>query len=55
MTGRKGRWLEREERQALSRTLLAEADEVRGVGYAGLGQALTRPRVLALGLSISAW
>jgi ACS family tartrate transporter-like MFS transporter len=44
------RWLEREERQALSRTLLAEADEARSVGYAGLGQALTRPRVLALGL-----
>jgi ACS family tartrate transporter-like MFS transporter len=42
-------WLEPEERQALSRTLAAEADEARRVGYAALGQALTRPRVLVLG------
>ena len=43
------RWLEPEERQALSRTLAAEADEARSVGYADLSQALTRPRVLVLG------
>ncbi len=43
-------WLEPQEREALSRTLAAEADEARSVGYAELGQALTRPRVLALGL-----
>ena len=42
-------WLELEERQALARTLAAEADEARSVGYADLGQALTRPRVLVLG------
>ncbi len=42
-------WLEPEERQALARTLAAEADEARSVGYADLGQALTRPRVLVLG------
>jgi ACS family tartrate transporter-like MFS transporter len=43
-------WLEPQERQALSRTLAAEADEARTAGYAELGQALTRPRMLALGL-----
>jgi MFS transporter, ACS family, tartrate transporter len=43
-------WLGAEERQALSRTLAAEADAARAIGYAELGQALTRPRVLALGL-----
>ncbi len=43
-------WLDPQERQALARTLAAEADETRSVGYAALGQALTRPRVLALGL-----
>jgi MFS transporter, ACS family, tartrate transporter len=43
------RWLEPEERQALTRTLAVEADEARSVGYADLGQALTRPRVLVLG------
>lgn len=44
------KWLGVEEREALSRTLAAEAEEARSVGYAELGQALTRPRVLALGL-----
>jgi ACS family tartrate transporter-like MFS transporter len=44
------RWLGAEERRALSRTLAAEADAARAIGYAELGQALTRPRVLALGL-----
>jgi ACS family tartrate transporter-like MFS transporter len=44
------KWLEPEEREALSRTLAAEAEEARSVGYAELGQALTRPRVFALGL-----
>jgi ACS family tartrate transporter-like MFS transporter len=44
------RWLSQEERQALSATLAAEAEATREVGYAGLGQALTRPRVLVLGL-----
>ncbi|MGD9502582.1 MAG: MFS transporter [Methyloceanibacter sp.] len=46
----KARWLDPEERQALSHTLAAEADAARSVGYSDLGQALTRPRVLALGL-----
>ena len=39
-----------EERQALAETLAAEAKATRATGYAGLGQALTRPRVLVLGL-----
>jgi ACS family tartrate transporter-like MFS transporter len=43
------RWLSPEERSALSATLAAEAEAARAVGYAGLGEALTRPRVLALG------
>jgi len=43
-------WLSKKERQALSATLAAEAKATRKVGYAGLGQALTRPRVLVLGL-----
>jgi ACS family tartrate transporter-like MFS transporter len=43
------RWLSGEERRALSATLAQEAEEARAVGYAGLGEALTRPRVLALG------
>lgn len=42
-------WLTREERAALAGTLAAEAEATRKTGYAGLGQALTRPRVLALG------
>jgi ACS family tartrate transporter-like MFS transporter len=44
------RWLSKEERKALSATLAAEAKATREVGYAELGQALTRPRVLVLGL-----
>jgi MFS transporter, ACS family, tartrate transporter len=44
------RWLSHEERQALNATLAAEAHATRDVGYAELGQAFTRPRVLALGL-----
>ena len=43
-------WLTKSERQALAATLAAEAEATREVGYAGLGQALTRPRVLVLGL-----
>jgi MFS transporter, ACS family, tartrate transporter len=43
-------WLSKKERQALSTMLAAEAKATREVGYAGLGQALTRPRVLVLGL-----
>jgi MFS family permease len=44
------RWLTPAERAALSDTLAAEAKTVRKLGYAELGQALTRPRVLMLGL-----
>jgi MFS transporter, ACS family, tartrate transporter len=44
------RWLTQDERQALSATLAAEARATRDVGYAELGHALTRPRVLVLGL-----
>jgi ACS family tartrate transporter-like MFS transporter len=44
------RWLKPAERKALSATLAAEAKATRDVGYAELGQALTRPRVLVLGL-----
>ena len=44
------RWLTRDERQALNATLAAEAHAARQVGYAELGQALTRPRVLVLGV-----
>ena len=43
------RWLSRNERTALASTLAAEAKATRETGYAGLGQALTRPRVLVLG------
>jgi D-galactonate transporter len=43
-------WLTAEERRALAETLAAEAKATRATGYAGLGQALTRPRVLVLGL-----
>ena len=42
-------WLTQDERLALSDRLAAEAAATRAVGYAGLGAALTRPRVLALG------
>jgi ACS family tartrate transporter-like MFS transporter len=44
------RWLTFEERRALGATLAAEAHATREAGYAELGQAFTRPRVLALGL-----
>ena len=43
-------WLTPGERKALAGTLAAEAKVTRETGYAGLGQALTRPRVLVLGL-----
>ena len=43
-------WLSTEEREALAHTLYAEAGKAREVGYAHLRQALTRPRVLTLGL-----
>jgi ACS family tartrate transporter-like MFS transporter len=43
-------WLAADERKALAETLADEADATRQVGYADLWQALTRPRVLALGL-----
>src|SRR5512146_3119940 len=39
------RWLSPAERRALAATLAAEAKVTRETGYAGLGQALTRPRV----------
>jgi MFS transporter, ACS family, tartrate transporter len=44
------RWLSAAERRALAETLAAEAKATAATGYAGLGQALTRPRVLVLGL-----
>jgi ACS family tartrate transporter-like MFS transporter len=44
------RWLTAEERAALQTTLAAEAETTKAVGYADLGAALTRPRVLALGV-----
>ncbi|MGH6832947.1 MAG: MFS transporter, partial [Methyloceanibacter sp.] len=43
-------WLSKAERNALADTLAAEAKATQRIGYAGLGQALTRPRVLVLGL-----
>jgi ACS family tartrate transporter-like MFS transporter len=43
-------WLSKKERTELAATLAAEAKATRKIGYAGLGQALTRPRVLVLGL-----
>jgi ACS family tartrate transporter-like MFS transporter len=43
-------WLSPAERLALAETLAAEAKATRETGYAGLRQALTRPRVLVLGL-----
>jgi len=43
-------WLTKSERKALASTLAAEAKATRKIGYAGLGQALTRPRVLVLGI-----
>jgi ACS family tartrate transporter-like MFS transporter len=44
------KWLTAGERRALAAALTAEANVAREVGYAGLGEALTRPRVLVLGL-----
>jgi len=44
------RWLTEDERQALQTTLKAEAETSRVAGYGDLKAALTRPRVLALGL-----
>jgi ACS family tartrate transporter-like MFS transporter len=44
------RWLGAEERSALAQALAGEANIARETGYAELGQALTRPRVLVLGL-----
>jgi MFS transporter, ACS family, tartrate transporter len=43
-------WLSEDEKQVLASTLAAEADATREVGYAGLIEALTKPRVLVLGL-----
>jgi ACS family tartrate transporter-like MFS transporter len=43
-------WLTPEERIALERRLEAEAEDTRASGYAGIGQALTNPRVIELGL-----
>src|SRR4029078_4256758 len=43
------RWLSRDERAALASPLAAEAEATRETGYAELGQAPTRPRVLVLG------
>ena len=48
-------WLAPEERTALERRLEAEAEDTRASGYAGIGQALTNPRVIELGCFISAW
>ena len=42
-------WLTNEEKSALSSTLEREAKETEAVGYASMRNALTRPRVLALG------
>lgn len=42
-------WLTLEEKQALSSALAREAKETAELGYADMGAALTRPRVLALG------
>jgi len=43
-------WLGPDERQALSHTLAKEAQDAREAGYGGLTEALTRPRVLVLGV-----
>ncbi len=43
-------WLTREEAAALEARIEAEAHETRSHGYADLGQALLKPRVLLLGL-----
>lgn len=44
------KWLSQEEREALASVLAAEAKATRETGYAELGDALTRPRVLVLAL-----
>ena len=46
----KAEWLSEHERHALTETLAREAANTKTIGYTDLGQALTRPRVLALGL-----
>lgn len=43
-------WLTAAERRALTRKLAGEAETTAALGYSDLGAALTRPRVLALGL-----
>jgi ACS family tartrate transporter-like MFS transporter len=43
------KWLTRAEREALAAELAAEAAATEAVGYAGIADALTRPRVLMLG------
>ena len=43
-------WLTKDERDALESVLAAEAKATRKIGYHALGDALTRPRVLALAL-----
>jgi MFS transporter, ACS family, tartrate transporter len=43
-------WLAAEERSALEMRIQAEAEDTRVCGYAGIGQALTNPRVIELGL-----
>jgi D-galactonate transporter len=43
-------WLTPEERSALTRRIEAEAEDTRASGHAGIGQALTNPRVIELGL-----
>ena len=43
-------WLTPRERAALAAQLAAEAEATRTIGYAGLWQALTRPRIFVLAL-----
>ena len=43
-------WLTPEERRALTQAIEAEDTAAKEVGYADIGSALTRPKVLALGL-----
>jgi MFS family permease len=43
-------WLSASERSALEQRLAAEAEETERHGLAGIGQALTNPRILLLGL-----
>ncbi len=44
------KWLSPAEREALAAELATEATAKESVGYVGIGDALTRPRVLVLGL-----